>query len=88
MRIVISLGKPWHAASGTYRVHDFSEPHFDGARVDMFMSGRMMDQFRELPLPHLACSVTEDEKERVDGVGFPGTVGTDDCAEGLSNNET
>lgn len=45
----------------------------------------MMDQFRELSLSHLACSIPEYEKERVDGVGFAGTVWADDCAEGLSN---
>jgi hypothetical protein len=54
----------------TYGIHDLSEPHFDRARVDMLMPSRVMDQFRQLSLPHLACSVSEDEEEGVDGVGL------------------
>lgn len=61
-----------------YEVDDLFEPNFDLAVTEVRKCFRVVDEFTELALAHLARSVAKDEKESVDRVRFPASVGAND----------
>ena len=42
--------------------------------IQIGVLSRIVDQSRDLPLPHLASTETEDEEQRVNDIGLSGTV--------------
>lgn len=64
-----------------YKINNLPEPDLHPTKVQIFEPCRIVDEFRQFALSHLACSIAKDKEHGVDGVGFTGTVGTDDGGE-------
>lgn len=68
---------------GTYQVDNLPEPDFNRAALQSLLAGRVMDQLAQLPLSHLARSISEYKQESVDGIALPASVWSDDSGEGF-----
>lgn len=66
-----------------YFIDDFLEPDLDRTAVQVFASFGIVDQLAQLPLPHLAGSITKDKQHGVDGIGLARTIGSHDGRKGL-----
>ena len=51
-----------------YQVRDLAEVDLDAALVEVGVAGRVVDELRELALPHLGGAVAEYEQKCVDSV--------------------
>ena len=60
----------------SYLVDDLLEPDFHRTAVQIFAPFRVVNQFAQFALSHLACTVSEYKQHGIDGVGLPGTVGS------------
>ena len=67
----------------TYLINNLSEPDFDGAALQPLLSCRVVNEFRQFALSHLARSVSKDKQQCVDCITLSTSIRTDNGAKRL-----
>ena len=65
----------------TYQINHFLKVNLDLAKLEVRVLGRVVNERRNLALPHLACSETKHKQQRVDDIGLARAVGANDRRE-------